>query len=93
MTTAVSYAFGGRSAVFAGADVCREAGLSLPDTVRRPLFEDDVWDFTEVIGLPVHMALSLRRFDLGAYLARVTRWGGSVGFGVPVALSSSYLRW
>ncbi|MCZ4103573.1 site-specific integrase [Streptomyces sp. H39-C1] len=63
MTTAVSYAFDGRSAVFAGADVCREAGLCLPDTVRRPLFEDDVWDFTEVVGLPVHMTLSLRRFD------------------------------
>ncbi|OIJ94477.1 hypothetical protein BIV25_23085 [Streptomyces sp. MUSC 14] len=66
MTTAASYAFGGRSAVFADADVCREAGLSLPDTVRRPLFEDDAWDFTEVVGLPVHMALSLRHFDFAA---------------------------
>jgi len=66
VTTAVSYAFDGRSAVFAGVDVCREAGLSLPDTVRRPLFEDDAWDFTEVVGLPVHMALSLRRFDFSA---------------------------
>ncbi|MBD0674590.1 hypothetical protein [Streptomyces sp. CBMA156] len=64
MNTAVSYAFDGRSAVFAGADVCREAALGLPDTVRRPLFEDDVWDFTEVVGLPVHMARKTERSRL-----------------------------
>ena len=33
---------------------------------RRPVFEDDVWDFTDVIGLPVQMALSRRRFDFTA---------------------------
>ncbi|MFJ9609682.1 site-specific integrase [Kitasatospora sp. NPDC101176] len=63
MTTALaSSEFDGRSAVFAGADVCREAGLTLPGGTRRPRFEDDVWDFTEVVGLPVQMALSIRRF-------------------------------
>lgn len=65
MTTALTTAaaFGGRSAVFAGADVCREAGLPLPEGARRPVFEDDVWDFTDVIGLPVQLALATRRFD------------------------------
>lgn len=41
----------GRS-VFAGADICVTAGLGLPPGVRGPVFEDDVWDFAEVIGLP-----------------------------------------
>ena len=41
-----------RRSVFAGADVCHEAGLTLPDGARRPIFDDDVWDFTEVVGLP-----------------------------------------
>ncbi|HMG61530.1 MAG TPA: hypothetical protein VK599_01150, partial [Streptosporangiaceae bacterium] len=63
MTTALATsAFDGRSAVFAGADVCREAGLTLPEGSLRPRFEDDVWDFTDVVGLPVQMALSIRRF-------------------------------
>lgn len=49
--------------VFAGADVCREAGLTLSAEARRPMFEDDLWDFTTVIGLPTQMAPSQRRFD------------------------------
>lgn len=52
--------------VFAGADVCREAGLELPAGVRGPVFEDDLWDFTEVIGLPVQMARFNRRFNFPA---------------------------
>src|SRR3974390_3432935 len=48
---------------FAGADICREAGLALPQGARRPVFEDDEWDFTDVIGLPVQMTLVKRRFD------------------------------
>ncbi len=52
----------GRS-VFAGADVCSEAGLTLPAAAARPVFDDDVWDFTHVAGLPVQMRLSVRRFD------------------------------
>jgi hypothetical protein len=60
---ATAAAFDGRSAVFAGADVCREAGLALPEGTRRPVFEDDVWDFTDVVGLPVQLALCTRRFD------------------------------
>ncbi|MFI9324863.1 hypothetical protein ACIGXI_34495 [Kitasatospora aureofaciens] len=65
MTTvlATAPAFDGRSAVFAGTDVCREAGLTLPDGTGHPMFEDDVWDFTDVVGLPVQLALCTRRFD------------------------------
>ncbi len=51
---------------FAGIDVCREAGLSLPDGTSRPMFDDDLWDFTEVIGLPRHMSRVSRRFDFAA---------------------------
>ena len=48
---------------FAGTDVCREAGLPLPEQAARPLFEDDLWDLSEVIGLPVSLGLQRRRFD------------------------------
>ncbi|MET9618965.1 hypothetical protein [Kitasatospora indigofera] len=65
MTTALATTpgFDGRSAVFAGTHVCHEAGLMLPDGTARPMFEDDVWDFTDVVGLPVQLALATRRFD------------------------------
>ena len=48
---------------FTGADICREAGLALPEGTSRPVFDDDLWDFTDVVGLPVQMALYRRRFD------------------------------
>ena len=48
---------------FAGADVCQQAGLMLPPGTRRPTFDDDLWDFTGVDGLPVSMPLSDRRFS------------------------------
>jgi hypothetical protein len=48
---------------FAGADVCQQAGLTLPPGTRRPVFDDDLWDFTDVTGLPVSMPLSDRRFS------------------------------
>ncbi|MDJ0347497.1 site-specific integrase [Streptomyces sp. H10-C2] len=67
MTTSIAVSpFDDRSAVFAGADVCREASLSLPEGVSRPRFEDDIWDFTHVIGLPAQMARCTRRFDFAA---------------------------
>jgi len=47
---------------FAGADICRQAGLTLPDGAARPDFDDDLWDFTDVAGLPVSLALAVRRF-------------------------------
>jgi integrase len=48
---------------FTGADICHEAGLALPDSTSRPVFDEDLWDFTDVVGLPVQMALYRRRFD------------------------------
>ena len=48
---------------FAGADICREAGLPLPDRARRPVFDDDLWDLSEVIGLPVSLGPRQRRFS------------------------------
>src|SRR5271169_1784333 len=56
----------GQRSVFAGTDVCRQAGLFLPEGAHRLVFDDDVWDFTDVIGLPVQMSLACRRFDFGA---------------------------
>ena len=46
---------------FAGADICRQAGLTFPDGAARPNFDDDLWDFTDVAGLPVSLALAVRR--------------------------------
>ncbi len=43
---------------FAGADICRQAGLGIPDEAGRPNFDDDLWDFTDVAGLPVSLALA-----------------------------------
>ena len=64
--TALPGAPGPRQSPFAGADVCREAGLALPDGSPRPVFDDDLWDFTEVIGLPNQMSKVSRRFDFAA---------------------------
>ena len=61
---------GSRQSPFAGTDVCREAGLTLPDGTARPAFDDDLWDFTEVIGLPNQMAKVSRRFDFAAVTRR-----------------------
>ncbi|QIS09796.1 site-specific integrase [Nocardia arthritidis] len=47
---------------FALTDVCDQAGLALPAGAHRPVFEDDLWDFTDVVGLPVDMTLVSRRF-------------------------------
>lgn len=51
---------------FAGVDVCDQAGLTLPQDTRRPGFDDDLWDFTAVAGLPVQMSLANRRFNFAA---------------------------
>ncbi|MGH3793215.1 MAG: hypothetical protein ACRDQ9_20905, partial [Pseudonocardiaceae bacterium] len=70
MTTAL--APGPRRSVFTGVDICREAGLALPDGTHRPVFEDNRWDFTAVIGLPNQMSKVSRRFDFTAIIN--TRW-------------------
>jgi hypothetical protein len=65
MTTAFATPDPDRSP-FAGADVCGEAGLNLPKNAARPTFEDDLWDFSQVVGLPVQMSRHARRFDFSA---------------------------
>lgn len=62
MTTAFIPAEASRSP-FAGADVCQQAGLTLPPGTRRPSFDDDRWDFTQVVGLPIQMSLAFRRLE------------------------------
>ncbi|MGH9066833.1 MAG: site-specific integrase [Acidimicrobiales bacterium] len=62
----LSTGIGDRRSPFAGADVCAEAGFHLPSPRSGPRFEDDVWDLTEVIGLPVQMSPCLRRLDFTA---------------------------
>lgn len=54
------------SSPFVGADVCRQAGLALPDSITPPVFDQEMWDFTHVVGLPVEMPGHQRRFDFTA---------------------------
>jgi len=61
--TALFGATDAHRSVFAGVDVCREAALALPGGVRPPMFDDDFWDFTEVVGLPNQLAKVNRRFN------------------------------
>lgn len=51
---------------FAGAQVCVLAGLRLLPGQPGPAFDDDVWDFTTVDGLPAQMQPSYRRWDFTA---------------------------
>ncbi|MFD4942256.1 site-specific integrase [Streptomyces sp. NPDC058409] len=46
---------------FVGADLCRLAGFTLPTGAPRPVFENDIWDFTQVIGMPAYLAKCARR--------------------------------
>src|SRR5258708_17697858 len=50
---------------FAGLDVCCAAMLPVepPLRSRRPRFEQDVWDFTCVVGLPRHQGASEQTLD------------------------------
>jgi integrase len=59
-----------RRSPFTGADVCAQAGLRLPAGQPGPRFDDDLWDFTDVAGLPVEMPLSVRRLDFTAIISR-----------------------
>jgi integrase len=68
MTTAATLAAPPPRSVFTGVDVCREAGLAVPAGAHRPIFDEQVWDFTDVIGLPVQMHPAHRRFDFTAIL-------------------------
>lgn len=54
--------------VFAGVDVAHEAGFALPEGAHRLVFEQDLWDFTEVIGLPTQLSGFSRRFNFAAII-------------------------
>ena len=54
--------------VFADVDVAHEAGFALPESAHRLVFEQDLWDFTEVIGLPTQLSGFSRRFNFAAII-------------------------
>jgi integrase len=54
------------TSVFAGADVARAAGFTLAGGVRGPVFDDDVWDFADVVRLPAQLSRAARRWDFTA---------------------------
>jgi hypothetical protein len=63
---------GGRRSPFAGADVCAAAGLRITPGGHGVLFDQDVWHFGDVEGLPAHLAISRLRFDFTSVTDR--RW-------------------
>jgi hypothetical protein len=46
--------------------VCDAAGFTLRLGLRGPVFDDDVWDFAGVVGLPAHLRPWQRRLDFTA---------------------------
>jgi integrase len=62
-TTVQPSAETGRRSPFSGADVCHEAGLAVRPAGRGPCFDDEVWDFTGVQGLPRILPESAKRWD------------------------------
>ncbi len=61
-----------RRSPFAGAGVCDAAGFRLRPGLRGPVFDDDIWDFAGVVGLPVHLHPWQRRLNFTAIAA--PRW-------------------
>jgi hypothetical protein len=55
-----------RASLFAGVDVCQVAGFGLLAGTRGPVFEQDIWDFNVVAGLPVQLFPTKRRMDFAA---------------------------
>lgn len=53
---------------FAGADLCELAGFALPAGAPRSVFEDDIWDFTQVIGIPAYVSMCARRLDFSGII-------------------------
>ncbi|WP_143658997.1 site-specific integrase [Streptomyces sp. SA15] len=52
-----------RQSIFAGLWVCAEADLLMPAGVPGPCFDDDMWDFADVVGLPAQWGVSELRFN------------------------------
>lgn len=63
---------GERTCPFIGADVCEAARFALPQGVRRSVFDDDIWYFTEVQGLSQQHSDYARRLDFTGI--RNPRW-------------------
>ncbi|WP_433322862.1 hypothetical protein [Dactylosporangium sp. CA-139066] len=68
MTVAAHLTEQQRPSPFHGLDVCQQAGFQLPANAHRPVFEHDLWDFTDVVRLPVDMPLASRRFNFAAII-------------------------
>ena len=68
MTTAIGAVPAGLPAgsPFAGLDICAAAGLRVEPGMPRPAFDQDVWDFAGVTGLPGYLQPSLKRMDFTA---------------------------
>ena len=68
MTTATSTVPAGMpdGSPFAGLDICAAAGLRVEPGMPRPVFDQDVWDFSGVMGLPAYLQPSLKRMDFTA---------------------------
>lgn len=52
--------------VFAGVDICELAGLTLRSGARRPRYDDDVWDLTELADAPRQLRPSMKILNFAA---------------------------
>jgi integrase len=55
---------------FTGSDVCAAAGLQIIPGGCRVSFDQDVWDFSDVAGLPAYLPRASVRFDFTAITGR-----------------------
>ena len=53
----------GAVSVFAGADVCRTAGLALLPEAVRPVYDNERWDFSGLADAPREMTEREKRWD------------------------------
>jgi hypothetical protein len=66
MTATAVIVAGPGGSPFTGMDICAAAGLALAPGAAAPVFDQDVWDFTGLAGLPAYLQLSFRRLDFTA---------------------------
>jgi hypothetical protein len=65
MTSAGTGGESGRHSPFRGLDIGEHAGLAYQDGGHRPVFDDPVWYFGDVVGLPVRVNDCDLRLDFG----------------------------